>query len=129
MGGLFHTREGLRHGIDVLCCRLESYDVELWSIIRERATCEESVKQLEEVLEAELSTDEEEELAWERARDEVKRRLAARQRGRVEASEEEEEEEEEEDEDEEEEDNEEDEDELEGSSGLLAKVRGKRPTK
>ena len=114
-------REGLRHGIDALRCRLESYDAELWSIIRERATCEESVKQLEEALEAEPSMDEEEELARERARDEAKRRLAVHQRGRVEASEEEKEEEEE--------DEDEDEDELEGSSGLSAKARGKRPTK
>ena len=119
-GELFHTREGLHHGIDALRCRLESYNVELWSIIRERAMCEESVRQLEEALEAEPSTDEEEELARERARDEAKRRLAARQRGRVEASEEEKEEEEEEEEDE-----------LEGSSGLSARARarGKRPAK
>ena len=76
------------------------------------------MKELEEALEAEPSTDEEEELARERARDEVVRRLAARQKGKVEESEEEEEEEEEEDEDE-----------LEGSSGLSAKARGKRPAK
>ena len=84
--------------------------------------CEESVKELEEALEAEPSTDEEEELVWERVRDEVKRQLVVRQRGRVEESEEEEEEEEEEG-------DEEDEDELEGSSGLSAKVRGKCPVK
>ena len=93
----------------------------MWSIIRERETCEASVKELEEALEAEPSTDEEEELARERARDEVVRRLAARQKGKVEESEEEEEEQEEEEE--------EDEDELEGSSRLSAKARGKRPTK
>ena len=73
---------------------------------------------------AEPSTDEEEELARERARDEVVRRLAARQKGKVEESEEEEEEQEEEEEEEDE-----DEDELEGSSGLSAKARGKRPAK
>ena len=72
---------------------------------------------------AKPSTDEEEELAQERARDEVVRRLAAHQTGKVEESEEEHEEEDEE------EDNEEDEDELEGSSGLSAKERGKRPAK
>ena len=73
------------------------------------------MKQLEEALEAEPSTDEEEQLAWERVRDEATRWLVARQRGRVEESEEEEEEE--------------DEDELEGLSGLSAKAREKCPTK
>ena len=78
---MFHTRDGLRRGIDSLRCRLESYDMELSSIIRERETCEASVKELEEALAAEASTDEEEALAEERLRDKVKRRLAARQRG------------------------------------------------
>ena len=110
------------HGINTLRCRLKSYDAELWSIIQERETCEVSVRELETALAGEASTDEEEELAWERARVEAKWRLAVRQRGRVEVSEEEEEEEEEEE-------DEEDEDELEGSSGLSAKVRGKRPAK
>ena len=122
-GELFHTRDGLCHGIDALCCCLESYDVELWSIIHEREMCEALVRELEEALVAEPSTDKEEELARERARDEVVRWLAARQTGKVEESEEEHEEEDEE------EDNEEDEDELEGSSGLSAKERGKRPAK
>ena len=121
MGELFHTREGLHHGINALPCHLELYDAELWSIIQEQATCEESVKQLEEALEAEPSTDEEEELARERVRDEAKRRLAVPQRGRVEESKGEEEEEEDGDE--------ENEDELEGSSRLSAKARGKRPAK
>ena len=35
--------------------------------------CEESVKELEEALKAEVSMDEEEELVWERVRDEAKR--------------------------------------------------------
>ena len=94
--------------------------MELWSIIWEQATCEESVKELEEVLEAKPLMDEEEELAWERVRDEAKRQLAVCQRGRVEESKEEEEEEE---------GDEEDENELEGSSGLSAKARGKHPMK
>ena len=122
MGELFHMREGLHHRINTLHCRLESYDAEMWSTIREWETCEASVKELEEALEAEPSTDEEEELAWERARDEATRWLAVRQRGRVEESEEEEEEEEEEA-------DAGDEDKLEGSSGLSVKVRGKCPVK
>ena len=93
-------QEGLHHGIDALCCCLESYDMELWSIIWEQATCEESVKELEEALEAEASMDEEEELVQERARDKAKRQLAAHQRGRVEESKEDDKEEgDEEDED------------------------------
>ena len=93
---------------------------------REQEMCEASVRELEEALAAEPSTDEEEELARERARDEVVRWLAARQMGKVEESEEDHEEEQEPDE---EEGDEEDEDELEGSSGLSAKARGKRPAK
>ena len=85
--------------------------------------CKASVKKLEEALEAEPLTDEEEELVRERARDEVKRQLVAHQRGRVKESEGDEEEEEEED------GEEEDEDELEGSSRLLVKARGKCPAK
>ena len=121
-GELFHTREGLHRGIDALRCCLESYDAEMWSIIRERETCKASVKELEEALEAEPLMDEEEELARERARDEATRQLAARQREKVEESEEEKEEEEEEA-------DAGDEDELEDSSGLSAKARGKRPAK
>ena len=56
--------------------------------------CEESVKELEEALEAEPSTDKEEELVGEGARDEAKRQLVVHQRGRVKESKEEEEEEE-----------------------------------
>ena len=119
-------RDGLRHSIDALRCRLESYDMELWSILCEQETCKASVRELEEALAAEASTDEEEELVQERARDEVVRRLAACQRGKVEESEEEHEEDQEQDE---EEGDEEDEDELEGSSRLLAKARGKCPAK
>ena len=73
MGDLFHMREGLCCGIDALHCCLKSYNTELWSIKWEQATCEELVKELEEALEAEVSTDKEEELALERARDEAKR--------------------------------------------------------
>ena len=87
--------------------------------------CEASVRELEEALAAEASTDEEE-LARERARDEVVRRLVARQRGKVKESEEEHKEEQEQ---EQEEGDEEDEDELEGSSRLSVKARGKHPAK
>ena len=82
MGELFHTREGLHHSIDALHCWLKSCNAKLWSIIRERETCEASVRELEAALAVEASTDEEEELVQERARDEVKRWLVACQRGR-----------------------------------------------
>ena len=72
-GKLFHMQEGLHCGINALCCHLESYDVKLWSIICEWEMCEALVRELEEALAAEVLTDEEEELAQERVRDEVKR--------------------------------------------------------
>ena len=74
-------------------------------------------------LAVEVLTDEEEEMARERVRDEVKRQLAARQKGRAEETEEENEE------DEEDEGDEEDEDKLDHTFRLSAKVRGKCPTK
>ena len=43
----------------MLRAHLDTYDLEMWSIIRERETCAASVKELEEVLVAEESTDEE----------------------------------------------------------------------
>ena len=76
-GTLFRTRGGIRRSLDTLRWRLEAYDTEMKSIRLERATCEASVKELEEVLKGELSTDEEE-MARELAEEEVQRRLAVR---------------------------------------------------
>ena len=76
-GTLFRTRGGIRRSLDTLRWRLEAYDTEMKSIRLERAACEASVKELEEVLKGELSTDEEE-MAPELAEEEVQRRLAVR---------------------------------------------------
>ena len=59
--------------------RLDTYDLELWSILRERDTCAASVKELEEALAAEESTDEEAEMREEKARYNAKRVVTARQ--------------------------------------------------
>ena len=75
-GTLFRTRGGIRRSLDTLRWRLEAYDSEMKSIRLERAACEASVKELEEALKGELSTDEEE-MARELAEEEVQRRLAA----------------------------------------------------
>ena len=76
-GTLFRTRGGIRRSLDTLRWRLEAYDSEMKSIRLERAACEASVKELEEALKGELSTDEEE-MARELAEEEVQRQLAAR---------------------------------------------------
>ena len=76
-GTLFRTCGGIRRSLDTLRWRLEAYDMEMKSIRLERAACEASVKELEEALKGELSTDEEE-MARELAKEEVQRRLAAR---------------------------------------------------
>ena len=59
--------------------RLDTYDLEMWSILRERETCALSVKELEEALAAEESTDEEAEMGKEKARYDAKRAVSARQ--------------------------------------------------
>ena len=75
-GTLFRTRGGICRSLDTLRWRLEVYNTEMKSICLERAACEASVKELEEALKGELSTDEEE-MARELAEEEVQRRLAA----------------------------------------------------
>ena len=107
---------------------LDMYDLELWSILRERDTCAASVKELEEVLAAEESTDEEAELGKEKARYDARRGATTRQEVVVEERRDEGESEGE-GEDEEDEDKDEDEDEPVRSSGLSAKAKGKRPAK
>ena len=59
--------------------RLDTYDLELWSILREQDTCATSVKELEEVLAAEESTDKEAEMGKEKAWYDAKRAVSARQ--------------------------------------------------
>ena len=111
-----------------MCAHLNTYDLELWSILRERDTCAASVKELEEVLAAEESTDEEAELGKEKARYDARRGATTRQEVIVEECRDEGESEGE-GEDEEDEEDDEDEDEPVRSSRLSAKAKGKRPAK
>ena len=55
------------------------YDLEVLSILREREMCAALVKELEEVLVAEESTDEEAEMGEEKVRYDAKRVVTARQ--------------------------------------------------
>ena len=119
-GKPFQTREGLRQSIGTLAWRLEAYDNELRSILREREACERSKKELEEALEAEPSSGEEE----------MKRQasvmLAKYQQARGSRSEDADEEaEEEESEVEEEEEDTGDEDQLDESSARSSRAKGK----
>ena len=102
--------------------RLDTYDLEIYSILRERETCAASVKELEEVLAAEESTDEEAEMRKEKARYDAKRAVTLR-REVVE----------EEDKDGGESDGESESDEEDNEPirgpGLSAKVQGKHPAK
>ena len=66
VGALCMLREALRWSIDTLCAQLDTYDLEVWSILREWDTCVVSVKELEEVLEVEESMDEEAEMRQEK---------------------------------------------------------------
>ena len=68
VSALCTSREALRQSIDALRARLDMYDLEVWSILREQEMCMASVKELEEVLAVEVSTDEEAELWKEKAR-------------------------------------------------------------
>ena len=116
------SQEALRRGIDVLHARLDMYDLEIWSILRERETCAALVKELEEVLAAEELTDEEVEMREEKVRYNAKRVMMARQEVM-----------EEEDKDGGEGKGESELDEEDGEPvcgpGLLAKAQGKRPAK
>ena len=75
-GVLFRTCCSIHRSLDTLCWCLEVYDTEMNSIRLERAACKASVKELEEALKGELSTNKEE-MAHELAEEEVQRRLAA----------------------------------------------------
>ena len=80
IGVLCTSREALQRSIDVLRACLDMYDLEVWSILRERDTCAVSVKELEEVLAAEESMDEEVEMRKEKARSAVKRVMTVREK-------------------------------------------------
>ena len=71
-GAQFRTCGGIHHSIDTLCWHLEAYDMEMDSICLKRAACKVSVKELEEALKGELSTNKEE-MAHELAEEEVQR--------------------------------------------------------
>ena len=101
--------------------RLDTYDLELWLILRERDTCTASVKELEEALAAEESTDEEAEMREEKARYDAKRVVTARQEVVEDKDESEGKDESESDEEEE--------DEPVRGPVLSAKAQGKRPAK
>ena len=73
------SQEALWHSINALRARLDTYDLEVWSILRKRDTCVVSVKELEEVLAAEESMDEEGEMRKEKARYNAKRVVTARE--------------------------------------------------
>ena len=68
VGALCTSHEALRQSIDTLCARLDTYDLEVWSILHERDTCTVLVKELEEMLAAEESMDEEAEMTEEKER-------------------------------------------------------------
>ena len=107
----FRTREGLRRSIETLGWRLEAYDNELWSILRERDTCEKAKVELEEALAAEPpSSDEEVAKKGESAL----RPYLASQDSRSEGTD-----------DVEAEEDEDEEDELEESSVISSKAKGK----
>ena len=120
------SREALRRSIDVLCACLNTYDLEVWSILCERDTCVVSVKELEDVLVVEESTDDEVEMRKEKEWYDARRGVGIQQEVVVE---ERRDEGEGEDEDEEDEEEDEDEDEPMCSSRLSAKAKGKRPVK
>ena len=112
----------------MLRARLDMYDLELWLILCERDTCTASVKELEEVLAAEESTDKEAELGKEKARYDARRGATTQQEVVVEERRDEGKSEGK-GEDEEDEEDDEDEDKPVHSSGLSAKGKGKHPVK
>ena len=77
VGALCMSGEALQHGIDSLHAWLNMYNLEVWSILHEWETCTASVKELEEVLEAEELMDEEAELRQEKVWYNVKRSAVA----------------------------------------------------
>ena len=80
VGALCTSWEVLWHSIDTLRACLDMYDLEVWLILHEWDTCMASVKELEEVLAAEESTDEEAEIRKEKVHYDAKRVMMARQK-------------------------------------------------
>ena len=62
----------------MLCAHLDTYNLEVWLILREWDTCVASVKELEEVLAVEELTNEEAEMREEKVHYNVKRVVMAR---------------------------------------------------
>ena len=79
VGALCTSQEAFQQSIDALCAQLDTYDLEVWSILHEWETCAASVKELEEVLAAEESTDEEVEMREEKVHYDAKRVVMVRQ--------------------------------------------------
>ena len=123
--------EALRWSIDALHACLDMYDLEVWLILHEQNTCAASVKELEEVLAVEESTDDEAEMRKEKACYNAKRAVMGKENMGVETGMGVEEEEDmgkgeggsESDKEEE------NEDEPMHLSGLSAKAKGKQPAK
>ena len=83
VGMLCTSQEALWHSINALRARLNTYDLEVWLILRKWDTCVVSVKELEEVLAAEESMDEEGEMRKEKARYNAKRVVTRSEERRV----------------------------------------------
>ena len=64
--------------MNALRARLDTYDLKVWLILRKWDTCAALVKELEEVLVAEESMDEEAEMRKEKARYDAKRAVTSR---------------------------------------------------
>ena len=73
VSALCTLREALWRSIDMLHARLDTYDLEVWLILHERDTCAASVKELEDVLAAEESMDDEVEMRKEKERYDARR--------------------------------------------------------
>ena len=78
IGTLCTSWEALWQSIDVLHAHLNTYNIEVWLILHEQDTCAVSVKELEEVLVVEESTDDEAEMRKEKERYDAKRVMTLR---------------------------------------------------
>ena len=78
VGVLCMSQEALWQSIYALCACLDTYDIEVWLILREWDTCMVSVKELEEVLAAEELTDDKAEMRKEKEHYDAKRVVTSR---------------------------------------------------
>ena len=78
VGTLCTSWEALHHSINALHVHLNTYNLEVWSILHEQDTWVELVKELEEVLAVEELTDEEAEMRQEKVWYDAKRSQVAR---------------------------------------------------